>query len=113
MAGRFTGTGYSKFRAQKTKVDNITFHSKKEAEDYKKLKILLQSGEIKYLELQPKFELRVNGDLICRYIADFRYERTGSDKVVVRDTKGMKTPEFRIKEKLFRALYPDIEYEVI
>lgn len=111
----------SKYGAKKTEVDGFVFDSKREAERYSELKIREKAGEILELELQPRFECRVNGKLVCTYIADFRYkERFHSKKdgegitfpSVVEDVKGVRTPVYRIKRKLVEALY-DIEIKEI
>ena len=62
-----------KYRAVKTTVDGITFDSKKEAKRYTELKLLEKSGMITHLELQPTYQITVNGVDICKYKADFRY----------------------------------------
>lgn len=49
--------GRSKYNAHKTKVDGITFDSKREAERWKELKALEQEGKISSLERQRKYEL--------------------------------------------------------
>lgn len=96
----------SKYRAIKTKVDGISFDSKKEARRYKELKILEKADEIKSLELQPRFLLqekfKYNGKTIRKieYIADFRYiDEKGN--TIVEDVKGMKTEVYKIKKKIF------------
>lgn len=43
-------------------------------------------------------------------VPDFRFRRAGA--LVVADFKGMLTPEFRIKRKLFEERYPGIVFEV-
>ncbi len=84
------------------------FHSKAERDRYIDLEMLQQGGAISDLELQPDFECRVNGKLICRYFADFRYVEDG--QVVVEDVKGgSSTPVYRLKKKLVEALYPDVK----
>ena len=93
----------SKFGSVKTKVDGITFDSKKEAARYTDLKLLLKAGEISDLELQPTYAMIVNGRKICSYRADFRYKENG--KQIVEDSKGFRTPVYRIKVKLMRACY--------
>ncbi len=68
---------------------------------------------IRNLELQPRFPLIVNGTKVCTYIADFTYfERTGR---VIEDVKSKptKTPVYRLKIKLFRALDPGIDHREI
>lgn len=107
----------SKYYNRKTEVDGYLFDSKKESERYTELKLLERAGEISELELQPKFVLlegfRDRGGKWRRpitYTADFRYIENSD--VVVEDTKGMKTDIFRLKEKLFRHRYPDIDFRV-
>ncbi len=101
----------SKYSAIKTVIDGITFASKKEAGRYSELRLLDRAGQIKALELQPKFPLIVNGTKVCTYIADFAYQEGG--KYVVEDVKGMKTPAYRIKRKLLLALEPTLDHREI
>ena len=83
-------------------IDGIVFDSAKEAKRYWELK---QMG-VWPIELQPKFELVVNGVHICDYRADFAYEvpYSGGQRVI-EDVKGMKTREYRIKKKLMKAIH--------
>lgn len=98
------GVRTNKFGAIKTEVDGITFASKKEAKRYGELKLLVRAGEIRELSLQPRFPLRVENKLICTYVADFTYE-TKLGETVVEDAKGVRTPVFSLKAKLFEALH--------
>lgn len=95
----------SKYKNVPTQIDGITFHSKKEAERYGVLMILQRSGKISNLELQPKYKLTVEGKHIANYIADFTYFDRQCVRPVVEDVKGMKTPVYNLKKKLFLALY--------
>ena len=99
----------SKYRSVKTEVNGIKFDSKKEAARYQQLKLLERAGQISYLELQPRFDLIVNGTNCGFYKADFRYQENG--KVVVEDVKGMKTPVYNLKKKLMRAIHGIEVYE--
>ena len=63
----------SKYKAVKTTIDGITCDSKKEAKRYTELKLLEKSGHITHLELQPEYQITINGAKICKYKADFRY----------------------------------------
>lgn len=47
-----------------------------------------------------------------KYVADFLWTDLLTGKTHVKDSKGFKTKEFRIKEKLFKALYPQYVFEV-
>ena len=118
----------SKYKAVKTTIDGITFDSKKEAKRYTELKLLEKTGMITHLELQPEYQITINGAKICKYKADFRYftvraennERSYNSKgewqtptmtgdkegQIVEDVKGFKTPIYRLKKKLVEASYP-------
>lgn len=64
--------------------------------------LLQRAGHITDLTFQPKVPLIAG----ISYVPDFYY-RQGSG-YVYEDSKGMKTAVFRLKEKLFRHLYPDV-----
>ena len=96
----------TKYGSVRTEVDGISFASKAEAKRYLELKLLESVGEISEFLLQPRYPLRIDGSLICTYVADFSYREKGKNLITVEDKKGMKTPVFIIKERLFRALYP-------
>jgi hypothetical protein len=96
----------SKYGAVRTVVDGLTFASKKEARRYSELRLLERAGEIGALTLQPRYPLKVNGKLVCTYVADFEYYPADPQKSkVVEDAKGVRTPAYVIKAKLFEALY--------
>lgn len=94
----------SKYRNEKTVVNGITFDSKKEADRYRDLKLLVAAGQIGGLQLQPVFPIVVNGVKICEYRADFSYQDAGG-ATVVEDCKGMRTPVYKLKKKLVEAQY--------
>ncbi len=95
--------GILKYRNKITIVDNIRFHSTKEARRYQELKLLGKAGEITDLRLQVPFEIMIGGKTICVYYADFVYKEKGISKV--EDVKGMRTPVYRLKKKLVEAYY--------
>lgn len=92
----------NKFNAKKTYVDGYKFDSKKEANRYTELALLLKTGYIKDLELQPKIPLIVNGKKIGNYIGDFRYFCNQTHKVILEDVKSpiTKTPVYNLKKKI-------------
>jgi hypothetical protein len=45
------------------------------------------------------------------YVCDFRYIEDGRE--IVEDVKGVSTALFRVKEKLFRYRYPQIELRIV
>lgn len=100
----------AKYGNKKTEVDGIQFDSKKEAKRYSELKLLERSGQIDTLTLQPKFTLfpsqrRDDGkaERPCTYVADFMYRESG--RLVVEDTKGMRTKDYIIKRKAMLAIH--------
>ena len=98
----------NKYGAKKTTVDGITFDSKWEAQRWGELKAMERGGLVRDLERQVKYEIVVNGEKICRYIADFRYKMVDDDgtaKEIVEDAKGFETADFKLKKKLMKAVY--------
>lgn len=98
----------NKYGAKKTTVDGITFDSKWEAQRWGELQAMERGGLVRDLERQVKYDIVVNGEKICRYIADFRYkivDDDGGEKEVVEDAKGFETADFKIKKKLMRAVH--------
>ncbi len=96
----------SKYGNEKSKVDNKTFDSKKEANRYQELKNMVSRGLISELHEQVKFTFVHNGEKICSYVADFTYNENG--KEVVEDVKSemtRKLPVYRIKKKMMLAFY--------
>jgi hypothetical protein len=101
-----------KYRNVPTVIDGIRFDSKAEARRYQELELLQRAKVIRDLKRQVTFALYgKNGAPICRYRADFMYEESG--KHVVEDVKGVATPVFGLKAKLFADNYPEIELRVV
>jgi len=99
----------SKYHNRKVRVDGETFDSAKEAKRWQELKLMQKAGEIFELYRQvpfiviPKQTDAITGKLVereCKYIADFTYRKRTDGRIVVEDTKGVKTPEYIIKRKL-------------
>jgi len=85
--------------------------SRKEATHCNRLLADLQDGKIKSYKTQVSYALNINGHKICRHIVDFVVENNDGS-IVVNEVKGFATKDWKIKYKLFEALYPDIEYHV-
>lgn len=75
--------------------------SKREARRAEQLQWMAAAGEISELREQVTFELvpKQQGERAVKYIADFVYRNKAGD-LVVEDTKGFKTPAYRLKRKL-------------
>jgi hypothetical protein len=96
--------GGRKYRNKPTTVDGIVFDSKAEARHYEQLRALERNGIIRDLLLQPRFPLLVNGEKIGTYVADFQYTDWDGNLTVV-DVKGMKTPVYKLKKRLMKAVH--------
>jgi Protein of unknown function (DUF1064) len=94
----------NKYHAKPTIIENIRFHSAKEAKRYVELLWLQRAGEISNLQLQPKYDLIVNNVRCGVYIADFRY-RDADGQEHVEDTKGVRTSVYALKKRIVEALY--------
>lgn len=100
----------SKYGNVKTECDGFLFASKTEASRWQELKLEQIAGQIVFLKRQVRFELKVKDKLICTYIADFVYNKVYQAGTlvmppVVEDRKGKKTEVFKLKAKLFEAIY--------
>jgi hypothetical protein len=108
----YSGVQMSKYNARRTDLDGHTFASAAEARRYQELKLMEVAGEIIDLTLQPKYKIELNGQHICYYIADFRYQPVRGDSIIIEDVKGFKTPVYRLKKKLMLAVYGIMIQEV-
>ena len=97
----------SKYHAEKTTVDGITFDSKAEAKRWQTLCMLEKAGQISNIKRQVAYQLAPGVKLLgetrnrpaIRYVADFAYlDKWGRE--VVEDVKGMDTPMSRLKRHL-------------
>lgn len=117
--------GKAKYLNKKIYVDDMVFDSMKEYRRYVELKEMEANGLIFDLQRQVKFELipkqievveqysKKTGKRIkdkvrvaereCNYVADFVYT-TPENKLVVEDTKGLRTDDYIIKRKLMLYL---------
>ncbi len=109
----------NKYKAKPTVVDGIRFHSKKEANRYRELRLLERAGEIRDLQLQYPYELSVprygssvKKQAIGKYLADFRYRSGKQGILVVEDVKGMDTPLSKWKRRHVLAQY-GIEVQLV
>lgn len=99
----------AKYGNKKVVIDGIKFDSKREAQRYGALQLMLKAGLISNLRLQVPYQITVNGKKVCRYVADFVYSENG--KEVVEDVKGMKTPVYNLKKKLMEAVFGVVIFE--
>lgn len=102
----------SKYGAKKVVVDGLTFDSKKEANRWCELVQLQKAGLIARLERQVRIPLvgergpimTDSGKSQRCYVADFKYIDWRINGVwVIEDSKGMATPEFKLKKAILAA----------
>lgn len=111
----------SKYKNKKVQTPDGSFDSVKEYKRWNVLKKAEADGDIQELRRQVPFELiphqvletprKRKGkshtvqktELAVKYFADFTYKVNG--KLVVEDTKGVKTPEYIIKRKLMKWVH--------
>lgn len=98
-----------KYRNVPSEADGIKFDSKKERDRYVDLKLIEKAGGIKDLKVQPKFTFPMG----FSYYADFEYFDCALNKIIVEDTKGVKTQVFNLKRKCMDYFYPDLELRIV
>lgn len=104
----------SKFGNQTTVKDGKGFESKREADRYQELSLLLAAGLIKDLRTQVPYIIvpeSAHGPQLV-YIADFVYIDTKTGKEVVEDAKGFKTAVYKLKKRLMAERHGIIIREV-
>ena len=109
----------SKYHNEPTTVRGIRFDSKKEANRYEELMLLVRMGRIRKLKLQQDFTLQEgftteSGERVrpIKYRADFTYERKVPDGnggvhwvFEVEDVKGIRTQAYNTKKKLMLEVF--------
>lgn len=110
----------SKYHSRKIIRDGMKFDSLKEYKRWCDLALLQKAGQITKLERQVKFVLipaqyeeihdpktgkikRKCVERECTYRADFVYVKDGEK--VVEDSKGFRTPDYKIKKKLMLYMH--------
>ena len=88
----------NKYGAIKCSHDGYRFDSLKEGDEYLKLRLRLQGGDICGLIVHPKYPIVIHGKLVCTVILDFSYLDCLTGIVHYIDVKGFdkKTKKFRV-----------------
>lgn len=94
------------FNTKKHKVRDYAYDSKFEAEYALVLEEQKKKGEIKSWKPQQTLDLVVNGYKVCTYRIDFVVEHLDGIIEYI-EMKGWATPVWKLKWKLFEALYSD------
>lgn len=94
----------NKYNAKITEYNGVKYHSKLEATYAKNLDWRLKAKDIRRWSRQIKIPLAVNGIHICNYFIDFKIiHNDGSLELI--ETKGMETSTWKLKYKLFKAIF--------
>jgi len=101
-----------KYGARKTEYRGMVFDSAAEAKQAQELDIRKKAGDIMDWERQVPFPIRVNDVYICTLIFDFRVIETAKRWHLL-EVKGMETPVYKLKLKLFRACWPGVALHVV
>ena len=102
----------NKYGAKKFELDGVVFDSTGEARYWSVLRLREKAGEIYGLERQKRYDLTSHGVFICYIKPDYTYYDNKEKRQRIQDFKGVITPSFRIKAKLFKAQY-GVEIEVV
>ena len=105
----------NKYGAIFKEYNGFKYHSIKEADYAQKLDLLIKAKHVDKWQRQISYPLFVNGELICKYILDFKiYYSNGVIKHI--DVKGSKKGQayqmFVVKQKLMKAIH-NIEVEIV
>ena len=101
----------NKYHNQKTKIGDMVFDSKKEANRFQELKLLERGGVISDLKTQVRFLIcpKEGGNKRARYyVADFVY--TEGSKTIIEDVKSeitRKNAVYSLKKALVQWQYPE------
>lgn len=106
----------NKYGAESTTYDGNRYDSRKEAAYAATLDMLrkakIPSERVKSYERQVRIPLEVNGVTVAHWRIDF-VVTYADGSVRYEEVKGYETPEYRIKRRLFEAIYPERELKVI
>lgn len=101
----------NKYHNQKTKIGDMVFDSKKEANRFQELRLLERGGVISDLKMQVRFLIcpKEGGNKRARYyVADFVYTEGG--KTIIEDVKSeitRKNAVYSLKKALVQWQYPE------
>jgi len=91
----------NKYKAKAVYHDGKRFASIKEGKRYLELKMLKESGVVKYFQRQTPWDLPGG----IRYLLDFQVKWSDGSETF-EDVKGMRTEIYKLKKKQVEALYP-------
>lgn len=101
-----------KYHNIKTEYKGVKYDSRRESEYAMELDWRVKANDIKSWKGQGKIPMIVNGKKICTYIIDFVITHNDGSLEYV-EVKGFKTAVWRLKYKLFEALYPELKKLIV
>lgn len=108
----------SKYGNKRVEADGYKFDSMAERDRYYQLKLMQQAGGISNLRVHPTYVLQEKfkdrdgkTHQAIVYEGDFEYVHDGD--VVCEDVKGVETPVFKLKYKLFLARHRNVDLRLI
>jgi len=106
----------SKYGAESVTYDGNKYQSRKEGAYAAQLDILKAAADprerVRKWERQVRVPLIVKGSVVCNWYIDFRVTYADG-RVEFHEVKGYATPEYKLKRKLFEAIYPEKKLVVI
>lgn len=107
----------AKYNAQGRRVAGVWIPSEAQAVRYEQLLSMQERGLIEQLHAEVSYPLVVGGVKIATYRADHVYRLVDREKhvdeLIVEEVKGLETPDWKLKLKLFEALYAPLRIRVI
>lgn len=101
-----TGKPANKYHAKESVFKGVKYDSQREAEFAECLDLLAKIGEVSDVKIQVPYKIEINGQLICRYVADFvvTYSDNRVEVIDVKSPYTAKLPVYRLKKKLMKAV---------
>jgi len=94
-----------KFGNRISRHNGLRFDSDHEYRDWQELELRQAAGEISELQHHVRFRIEANACLVCLYECDAAYTIVATGEKVTQDSKGFKTPEYKIKKRLMAAIH--------
>ena len=108
---------YNKYKNIRQTYNGVSYHSRLEAQYAKSLDDRMELDDshpekVKEWQGQVKVDLRVNNIHICNYYMDFLVTKMDGTEEWI-EVKGFDTTIWKLKAKMFEAIYPDRKYIIV
>ena len=103
-----------KYGARRTEYGGRKYASAAEARQAFELDVLKMAGKIVLWTAQPRIALKVNDIHVCDMVLDFKVNPVaakGHEYYI--EVKGFETAVYKLKLKLLKACYPDIDLRIV